>query len=255
MADAETFLFSIPSGVPVLTSVSDVAVDSGGNIIAVTNDNLVKLNPTGTEIWRIGSSGSGDGQLSSPQGVAVDGTGNIYVADTSNHRIQKFNSAGVYQSQFGSPGSGNGQFNLPQGVTVDGTGNIYVADTSNHRIQKFNSTGAFVSKFGSLGSGNGQLSSPQGVTVDNSSIYVVDTNNNRIQVFVQCIPPPSGNWIITSNCTMSSSASVTMGDVIVRNNAVLTIPNNVLLDIDFTQHHLLVEFGSGILIKVGGKIF
>jgi len=69
--------------------------------------------------------------------VAVDSSGNVYVADTNNHRIQKFDSGGSFQAKWRSYGSGDGQFNCPGGVAVDSSGNVYVADTINHRIQKF----------------------------------------------------------------------------------------------------------------------
>ena len=60
-----------------------------------------------------GSQGSGDGQFMFPTGVAVDGDGDVYVADRDNNRIQKFTSSGGYLTQWGSYGSGNGQFNTP----------------------------------------------------------------------------------------------------------------------------------------------
>ena len=84
-----------------------------------------------------GSSGSGNGQFSNIRGVAVDGSGNVYVADSGNNRIQKFTSTGTYVTQWGSSGSGNGQFNYPFGVAVDGSGNVYVADSNNNRVEKF----------------------------------------------------------------------------------------------------------------------
>ena len=108
-------------------------------------------------ITKWGSYGSGDGQFNAPSGVAVDSSGNVYVADTDNHRIQKFNSSGGFITKWGSSGSGDGQFNYPYGVAVDSSGNVYVADTSNDRIQKFNSTGGFITKWGSYGSGDGQF--------------------------------------------------------------------------------------------------
>ena len=83
------------------------------------------------------SQGSGDGQFSTPIDVAVDSSGNVYVADYGNSRTQKFNSSGTFITKWGSNGSGDGQFYYPWGVTVDSSGNIYVAYTYNHRIQKF----------------------------------------------------------------------------------------------------------------------
>ena len=76
------------------------------------------------------------GQFKYPYSVAVDGSGNVYVADTENHRIQKFGPDGTFLTQWGSLGSGDGEFNRPYGVAVEG-GFVYVADTNNHRIQKF----------------------------------------------------------------------------------------------------------------------
>src|SRR6266571_3391840 len=83
-----------------------------------------------------GTPGGGDGQFNGPEGVAVDASGNVYVADFGNHRVQKFTATGVYRSQWGTSGVGAGQFRFPLGVAVDASGNVYVADNSNFRIQK-----------------------------------------------------------------------------------------------------------------------
>ncbi len=69
--------------------------------------------------------------------MAVDSSGNVYVSDIGNSRIQKFTSTGTFITKWGSGGSGDGQFYYPFGVTVDSSGNVYVADTFNNRIQKF----------------------------------------------------------------------------------------------------------------------
>jgi len=153
-----------------------IAADwTGGSVLVTCNyDFLLK--------W--GSYGTGNGYFRSPSGIDVDGTGNVYVADTSNNRIQKFNSSGTFLTKWGSSGAGNGQFSSPRGVAVDANGNVYVADTGNSRIQKFNSSGTFLTKWGSSGFGNGQFRSPYGVAVDiNGNVYVADTSNNRIQKF------------------------------------------------------------------------
>src|SRR5262245_30897493 len=72
--------------------------------------------PCGTFLTKWGSPGSGDGQFSKPAGIAVDGSGNVYVADTGNNRIQKFTNTGTFLTKWGSFGSGDGQFWDPAGV-------------------------------------------------------------------------------------------------------------------------------------------
>ncbi len=68
-------------------------------------------------------------------GVAVDGSGNVFVA--GGDRIQKFTNTGSFLMEWGCPGSGDGQFDLAWGIAVDGSGNVFVADSSHDRIQKF----------------------------------------------------------------------------------------------------------------------
>lgn len=127
---------------------------------------------------------TGNGELSTPYGIALDSAGNYYLTEEGNDRVQKFDSTGHYLMKFGSVGTADGQFSNPQGIFVDSSNNIYVADYSNHRIQKFDSSGNFLSKFGSIGSGDGQFMRPRDIAVDSSgNIYVADAGNNRIQKF------------------------------------------------------------------------
>jgi sugar lactone lactonase YvrE len=135
-----------------------------------------------------GSQGNGDGQLDSPTGVAVDGAGNVYLADKGNLRVQKFSADGRFLLTWGSKGSGDGQFNSVNGVALDGAGNVYV--TGDHRVQKFNGDGRFLLKWGSGGSGDGQFASPQGIAVDRAgNVYVAD-QVGPVQKF------SSGGWFL-----------------------------------------------------------
>ncbi|MEW6557506.1 MAG: 6-bladed beta-propeller [Elusimicrobiota bacterium] len=133
-------------------------------------------------VTKWGTRGTGDGQFDRPTGVAVDSSGNVYVVDTGNFRIQKFNSNGIFILKWGSQGSGDGQFTGPQGITVDKSDNIYITD--NNQVKKFSSNGTFITKWGSYGWADGQFTNPIGIALDSSgSVYVADTGNHRIQKF------------------------------------------------------------------------
>ena len=96
-------------------------------------------------------------------------------------------------------------------------------------------------------------------TINNQCNAVIQNNQptgnpvNNIACPGPCAPPVSGDWIVTSSCTLSTS-SAAPADVIVQNGVVLTIPNSMTLDIDFANFNLTVESGSGVLIKQGGTI-
>jgi sugar lactone lactonase YvrE len=158
----------------------------------------------GTPLATWGSGGGGDGQFNTPTGVAVDGSGNVFVADQDNNRVQKFDNTGRFLLTFGwgvkdgaaaletckagcqagLAGSGNGQFHGSQGVAVDGSGNVFISDLGNNRIQKFDNSGKFRTAWGSPGSSDGQFNGPSEVAVDGSgNVLVTDFNNHRIQKF------------------------------------------------------------------------
>ncbi len=140
----------------------------------------------GTYVSQFGSQGSGDGKFGSsgPFDAAVDASGNIYVLDNANFRVEKFNSSGGYVSQWGSEGAGDGQFESAFGIAVNSSNHVFVADTTNDRVEEFTSTGTFVRKWGSLGSGDGQFNLPRDIAFDSfGNIYVTDGSNDRVQKF------------------------------------------------------------------------
>jgi len=177
-------------------------VDSQNNRIQKFNSN--GFNNTAIPLVSWGSYGTGNGQFRSPTGIAIDPSGNVYVADSQNNRIQKFDSNGQYLFQKGTrcvisaatppcidaDGSGplslgDEQFFSPTGIAIDPSGNVYVADSQNNRIQKFDSNGVFLSKWGSFGLGDGKFKVISDVAVDPSGkfVYAVDKGNHRIQKF------------------------------------------------------------------------
>ena len=130
-------------------------------------------------VW--GTRGSGRGEFDEPRGLAVDKSGNLYVADSKNNRIQKLSPEGQVLVVWGSEGEGPGQFKDPHGVAIGPDSSVYVADTWNDRIQKFDPEGKFISQFGKEDPG---FWGPRAVTVSGEDlVYVADTGNKRIVSF------------------------------------------------------------------------
>ena len=147
------------------------------------------------------ASGSADGtgsaaRFNKPGGVAVDSSGNVYVADRNNHTIRKVTPGGLVTTLAGSAGVGGSadgigsaaEFYYPSGVAVDSSGNVYVADANNYTIRKVTPSGVVTTLAGSAGlngSANGtgsaaRFSYPNGVAVDSSgNVYVADAGTAR----------------------------------------------------------------------------
>jgi sugar lactone lactonase YvrE len=188
---------------------SDVAADGAGNLFVADAGNntirkiIISTGAVSLVAGQAGSRGSADGtgsaaRFSSPEGVAVDSSGNLYVADTNNQTIRKVSLAGAVTTLAGqaglsgsSDGAGNAaRFQNPLDLTVDGSGNIWVADTDNHTIRKITPaglTGTVAGQAGLSGSADGTGSAarffyPSGVAVDSAgNVYVADTNNQTIR--------------------------------------------------------------------------
>ena len=191
-----------------------VFVDNVRNIfIADLNNNRIRKVDAGTGIISTvaGGGGGGDGglataaSLSNPQGVFVDVSGTIYIADLGNQRIRKVEATTGFITTVAGTGTGgyNGdgitatiaQLNGPCGVFVDSAGNIYIADSSNQRIRKVDSITGLISTVAGTGTAGyllaedgglataARLNSPTGVFVDSSGkIYIADNNNQRIRM-------------------------------------------------------------------------
>jgi DNA-binding beta-propeller fold protein YncE len=151
---------------------------------------------------KAGLGGGGAGQLSEPDGVAIDSSGNVWVAEEGNNRVQEFSETGGYVTSFGSAGSGAGQFQAPMDIAFAG-GDVYVTDENNNRVDEFSTSGAFIKtvgwgvangesklqtcasscRAGIAGSGNGQFYAPRGLTTDpiSGNLYVVDMNSDCVQ--------------------------------------------------------------------------
>ena len=264
-----------------LNQPGSVAIDPAGNlyIADALNHRVRKVSASGviTTIAGTGVAGySGDGgqavnaQLSGPMGVAADGYGDVFIADTGNNRIRKVTSDGT---MYTVAGNGNAGFlgdgglapfaaiHSPQGVAVDAAGNIYIADTGNQRVRMATPT-LTIQTIGGNGrpgySGDGgpgvnaQLNSPAAVAVDGAgNVYVADRDNGRVRMIA-----PSGT--IT---TVAGSASTTgIGDGGPAGSASLSAPQGVTVDgagdifvADSGHNRIREVFPNGTIVTVAGN--
>jgi DNA-binding beta-propeller fold protein YncE len=135
---------------------------------------------------QLGSKGSANGQFMFPHSLAVDNSGNIYVGDTGNKRIQKFSPSGTFLTSWGSAGSNKSQFQGLHDVTLDPEGKyVYTVELKNHRVQKFYPNGTFISKWGFNGTGGrDSLRAPHQIAVDsNGLVYLTDRDSNQLLKF------------------------------------------------------------------------
>jgi streptogramin lyase len=245
---------------------SSVATDSAGNVyVADTNNNIIrKITPAGvvtTLAGTAGVTGSTDAtgaaaSFNLPFGVATDGQGNVYVADTLNNIIRKITPAGVVTTLAGTAGFfGNDDrigpaatFNGPVGVATDSQGAVYVADLNNNTIRKITSLGEVTTLAGTAGipgstdsaTGTPRFNSPFGVATDSAgNVYVADSLNNTIRKIV----------ISTGNVsTLAGTAGVRGSDDLTGPAARFNDPRGVATD--SAGNVYVAEVGNNTIRKI-----
>jgi sugar lactone lactonase YvrE len=176
-------------------ALSRLTVDRGGVVYVVESFAIWRFSAQGKQLgkWDSLSEGISTGQ---PTGVAVDASGNLYMArfepgDPTADTIQKISPAGKPLAQLGQSGSAAGQLRLPRGLAVDQQGNLYVADTGNDRVQKMSPSGQPLAQWGEGGIGPGKFAYLSAVAVDSDgNVYAADLSNHNVQKLTLNPPLP-----------------------------------------------------------------
>jgi sugar lactone lactonase YvrE len=261
VAGGGTALIQFPASIAVDTSGTFYVADASGNTIQ-------KITPAGVVSTLAGLTdvaGSQDGtgsnaRFNQPGGLAVDGSGNVYVTDTGNATIRKITPGGVVSTLAGSATRGNqdgigsaASFKAPSGIAVDSAGNLYVADTFNATIRKITSSGSVSTLAGTAGSrgeadGTGsaaQFNNPSGVAVDAAgNVYVADAYNQTIRKIT-----PSG--MVT---TLAGSAGISGGNDGTGIYALFNQPGGVA--VDASGNVCIADTGNATIRKItpGGVV-
>jgi sugar lactone lactonase YvrE len=264
---------------------SAIVFDTHGNFyLAETARHVIRKVDVAGTITTVAGTGaqgfSGDAgpataaQLDSPQGLALDASQNLYIADTHNHCIRKLNLAtGTITTIAGTstPGFGGdsgpataANLNLPTALALDTTGNLYIADTQNHRIRKITiSTGSITTVAGNgiqgFSGDNSQASSaaidsPAGIALDPAgNLYIADTHNHRIRKIT-----------VTTGIISSIAGTATTGyngDNGSATTATLALPHGLTIDVagnlylaDTANHRIRrIDATTGIITTIAGQ--
>jgi DNA-binding beta-propeller fold protein YncE len=184
--------FNLPNSIDIKKSSGRIYVVDGENhrvqyfTSAGVYEGTIGSNTHNTTTGAMVASAD-DGKFNSPSGIAVNqATGEVYVLDRDNDRVQIFSATGTYLGKFGGTGTGDGQFTSPFAIAINPvTNNVFVTDEGRDDVQEFTSAGGFVRRFGSAGTGNGQFDLPLGIAIHSDGVvYVSDTGNEDVQEFI-----------------------------------------------------------------------
>jgi len=271
----------------VNASVGDparVATDAAGNFYFGSLHSVFRVDASGT-LLRIAGNGragyTGDGgpgtgaQLLSPSGIAVDGAGQVYVADRDAAVVRKIGSDGTIATVAGTGTAGyNGdggpatqaQLNGPMGLAVDASGNIFIADTGNQRVRKIAANGSISTVAGNGSAGYGgdsgpatsaELNQPEGVAVDaGGNLYIADTVNDRVREVTG-----NGNIVTVAGTGLSAvygsiydetGVSTSTGDNGPATSAAVVLPTDVA--VDGAGNLYIADYGNGRIRLVAKNI-
>ena len=260
-----TAQFNLPGGIYVNSSGNVYVADGANNRVRLISGGSVStVAGTGTATYAGDGAAASAAAVFSPEGVAGDSSGNLYIADTGNGLVRKIASGGTITTYAGNAGFGSGysgdgglatqgQLSNPASVVVDSFGNVYIADTGNNLIRKVTASNGQINTVVGSGSTAGVLSSPTGMAIDSAgNLYIANQGGNRIMKFTAStgrLSTFAGNGAIGSG-----------GDGGLAILAQLTDPKGVAVDAagnvyiaDTVNHRIRKVTIDGIITTIAGN--
>ncbi len=228
-----------------------VGHDHNVYVMDYTGERVVVFSPTGQTLRQIPAipDPAPDGGFNQVEGVAVDQTsGQVYVSDTFNHRIQRFSSTGTFQAKWGYRGRGTGDaMDYPRGIAVDPQDRtVWLNNTRSANIKHYTPSGDFLGDFGTQGAGNDQFYYSRGITVGSDGrVYVPDSGNRRLKVMSKTgaliWSAPCGAPALTGNYVLFGCTSVALDSA---GNVYAAAPTEDVVYKFSPTGTLLAKFGS-----------
>lgn len=191
-------------------------------------------------VYKFGIEGSNDGEFQTVGGYDIDSSGNIYITDKGNNRIQKFDPSGNFISKYGSDGTDDGEFSSPTSLLIDSNNNIFVIDSENNRVQKFDSSFNFITKFSTTYNNISTTAFLKNDTFNN--IYIIDSSWRRIEKYDQ-----NGNLITKYTKYNCDVEWVDIADVVIS-------PSGNMYVADYSGSCIHIYDSSGDQISKFGSI-
>jgi sugar lactone lactonase YvrE len=245
---AATAEFYAPQGIAIDAQGNLYVADIGNNSIRKISTLGVVSTFAGNGIRGYVNGAAATAQFNNPQGVAVDASGNVFVADRSNNLIRKITAAGVVSNFAGSGAAyyynsttNLSSFNAPKGVAVDASGNVYVADAGNYSIRKITAAGTATTIAGSPVQTT-IIGSPSGISIDSKgNLYIADQGGRILEI-------TAGNILYTLAGTANTSGFVDGNGVA----AKFFSPQG--LTIDNKGNIYVADYENNIIRKITGAI-
>lgn len=271
------------ASLPFLGNTYGLALDPSGNLYVAepARHRILRVSPDGTVAPFAGKDYdgtpgrySGDGglaleaELASPQGLATDSMGNLYIADTGNARVRKVTPQGVISTvagtgQWGDSGDGGpatvAKLGAPFDVEIDSSGGIYIADAANNKVRRVRPDGVIRTVAGTgwsqyptdgVRATSSTLNAPRGIALDrDGNLYIADTGNHNIRRVARDTGIIT-SVAVTGSTGVSEPGGPTTGAHFAYPVAVAVHPSGALFITDFGNHRILRVDGQGVLTLV-----